>query len=504
MSESSSYRQILRSTSIIGGAAALNIGIGLLRMKAVALLLGPAGVGLIGLATNVVALVSNVAGMGFGNVGTRQIAEAAGRDDPTAIATARRALFWGTLGLAVLGGLALWTFRALVAKHLLGDPSQARLVGCLAPAVALTVATASQGALLTGLRRIGDLARVQVAGSVLATALGLAALWAWGQAGIVAYVIAAPLAAFVFGHLFVARLPKVRGSGGGLPALADQWRTLARLGAAFMVAGLAGTAGQLLVRTLVQRELGPEALGQFQAAWALSMTYIGFVLGAMGTDYYPRLTAVIADPAAVNRLVNQQTEVALLLATPVLLATLALAPWVVRLLYSAEFGEAASVLRWQVLGDFLKVASWPLGFILLASGAGRTFMVTEWLAVISFVLFTWLALPWMGVTATGLAFLGMYMILLPMVYALARRRTGFTWDRAVAWHLLLAFIAALGLAGVAEWSPVAAALAGVPLAGVAGVYSAARLGRMASLGGGLGNAFIAIQQGLKKTKVWRG
>ncbi|MBN8493399.1 MAG: hypothetical protein J0M00_18475 [Burkholderiales bacterium] len=62
MSESSSYRQILRSTSIIGGAAALNIGIGLLRMKAVALLLGPAGVGLIGLATNVVALVSNVAG----------------------------------------------------------------------------------------------------------------------------------------------------------------------------------------------------------------------------------------------------------------------------------------------------------------------------------------------------------------------------------------------------------------------------------------------------------
>ena len=74
MSESNSYRQILRSSSIIGGASAINIVIGLVKMKAVALLLGPAGVGLIGLLTNLVGLVSSVAGLGFGNVGTRQIA----------------------------------------------------------------------------------------------------------------------------------------------------------------------------------------------------------------------------------------------------------------------------------------------------------------------------------------------------------------------------------------------------------------------------------------------
>lgn len=480
--QGNSYLQILRSTSIIGGAAVLNIVIGLVRMKAVALLLGPAGVGLIGLATNVVGLAANVAGLGFGNVGTRQIAEASAQDDPQAIATVRRALFLGSILLAVLGGMGLWALREQVAIYLLGDPSQARLVGWLAPAVALTVAAASQSALLTGLRRIGDLARVQVAGSVLASVLGLVALWAWGQAGIVAFVLAVPLAAFLFGHVFVARLPKVQGAGGGLQALAVQWRTLARLGAAFMVAGLAVPAGQLLVRTLVQRELGAEALGQFQAAWAISMVYIGFVLGAMGADYYPRLSAVIADPAAVNRLVNQQTEVALLLATPVLLATLALAPWVVQLLYSVEFADAAGVLRWQVLGDFLKVASWPLGFILLAAGAGRVFLLSEWFAMGSFVLLTWLGLPLFGVTATGMAFLGLYVVYLPLIYVLARRRTGFTWDRAVAFYLLAAITAALVLVGIAEWSATLAALFGVPLAGAAGLHALARLRRIAGLG----------------------
>ncbi len=110
------------------------------------------------------------------------------------------------------------------------------------------------------------------------------------------------------------------------------------------------------------------------------MTYIGFVLTAMGTDYYPRLTAAIHDHATVNRLVNEQTEVALLLAGPVFLAMLGLAPWVIQLLYSSRFRPAVDVLRWQMLGDVLKVASWPLGFIILAAGDGRTFMLTESLA----------------------------------------------------------------------------------------------------------------------------
>ena len=47
--EGKSYRQILRSTSIIGGASVINILIGLVRVKVAAVLLGPAGIGLIGL-----------------------------------------------------------------------------------------------------------------------------------------------------------------------------------------------------------------------------------------------------------------------------------------------------------------------------------------------------------------------------------------------------------------------------------------------------------------------
>lgn len=502
MSDGKSYRQILRSSSIIGGASVVNIGIGLLRTKAAALLLGPAGVGLIGLFQNLVLTASSVASLGFGTVGTRQIAEAAGREDEGGVAAARRALSWGTWILAALGALAFWLLRGVLAQRILGDVTRADQVGWLAVGVILSVAAGSQTALLNGLRRIADIAKVSVASAVLSTLVGVGILWRWRELGLVAFVLTVPVATFGVGLLYVRRLPKTRGPRTPLGRILGEWRALAKLGAAFMVAGVVTTVGQLAVRTLVQRELGAGPLGQFQAAWAISMTYIGFVLTAMGTDYYPRLTAAYKDPPSANRMVNEQTEVALLLAGPVFLAMETFAPWVIDLLYSSRFHEAAEVLRWQVLGDVLKVASWPLGFLILASGDGRRFLFSDTAGMAVFVAGVAFGLPLLGVQATGLAFLAMYAAYLPLIHLLARQKTGFRWDPQVSRHLLALVTATLGLCLVSRWSEAFGVALGLPVTAAFGVYGFTRLGRMVELGGPLGRVAKMSQRGLTRLRAW--
>lgn len=483
MSDGSSYRQILRSSSIIGGASVVNVLVGLVRIKAAAVLLGPAGVGLIGLLQSLMTTAATLAALGFGNVGTRQIAEAVGMGDPSALAAVRRALFLGTLILALLGALAVWLARDLLTAQVLEGAVRPGDLGWLAVGVALMVAAGSQVALLNGLRRITDLAWITVGSALLSTLLGVAALLLWGVGGVAAFVAAAPLASFLLGHWYVARLEPVRGPPTPLSQLLGHWGRLARLGAAFMLSGLVTTLSLLVARTLVQRELGAEALGHFQAAWMIGMTYIGFVLSSMGTDYYPRLTAAIQDRAAANRLVNEQTEVALLLGGPVFLAMQGLAPWVVQLLYSGDFDEATWILRWQLLGDVLKVASWPLGFVILAAGDGRTFLLTESASSGIFVLLLWLGLPLFGIQTSGVAFLIMYMLYLPLVHRLVSRRTGFAWSRRVM--VSLAVLA--GLASMvficALWSFQAAAILGLVAAAALALYALARLARMADLSG---------------------
>ena len=126
MSENSSHKQILKSSAIIGGSSVIHILISVLRIKIIAVVLGPAGIGLNGLLQNLMATGSQLSSMGMGNAGTRQIAEAAGSGEKVKIDVARRALFWGTLLLSVLGLtllvgrytgyrlMELWRFRGLM------------------------------------------------------------------------------------------------------------------------------------------------------------------------------------------------------------------------------------------------------------------------------------------------------------------------------------------------------------------------------------------------------
>ena len=83
---SGSYGQILKSTALIGGTSVLNIMVGVARSKAIALILGPSGVGLNGIYGSITGMAELIAGMGISSSGVRQIAEAAGSGDQVRVA----------------------------------------------------------------------------------------------------------------------------------------------------------------------------------------------------------------------------------------------------------------------------------------------------------------------------------------------------------------------------------------------------------------------------------
>jgi O-antigen/teichoic acid export membrane protein len=478
----SSYRRILKTSSITGGSSAINILIGLLRTKTLAVLLGASGVGLVGLYTGLLNTAATIASMGVATVGTRQIAEAVGKEDCHTLAVVRHAMFWGVLLLALSAAMVVWSLREVLAITLLGDIGHAPVVAWLALGVALSVASASQGALIQGMRRIGDMAKLNVYGSLLNTLLGIGLIWQWGDTALWAFMVIGPLFNFLLGHLYVPKLPQRHTDSVSVQEMLSQWNIFLRLGLPFMGAGLVQTAVQFWIRVSVSNEIGLDAAGHFQAAWTISMQYIGFVLGAMGADYYPRLTGIIHDKAAASRLVNEQTEVALLLSAPVFIAMIGLAPWVVNLLYSSEFISAIGILRWQILGDVLKVASWPMGFVILAVGAGNTFFWVETTTMLLMGGLIFGLLPSLGLPITGVAFLASYLYLLPLVYFLAWRRIHFQWTANV--YLLFIITLALCLDTLllshnSEWGVIGSLI-------LSGCFACFSLLRLLAIGGGAG------------------
>jgi len=477
-----SYRRILKSTSIIGSASIINVLTGMLRTKVLALLLGASGLGLASLYTSLMATAAVVASLGVGTVGTKQVAEAMAMENPHALAVTRRAMFWGTLILAITGGGLVWTLRGVLAEQVLGSAKYSQAVGWLALGVTLSVVAASQGALIQGMRRIGDLARLSIFGALANTVVGIGILWRWGMGGIWLYVIVGPLASVLLGYVYVSKLPTIDPNKVKLRELREQWNTLARLGFPFVGAGLVQTLVSLWIRVSVNDGSGIDAVGHFQAASAISMQYVGFVLSAMAADYYPRLVGTINDHAEATRLVNEQTEVALLLTGPVFIAMMGLAPWVIQLLYSSAFSPAVEVLRWQILGDVLKVTSWPLGFVILATGAGKTFFWTEAATFILMGGIVALFEPTFGLRITGIAFLTAYIFYLPLIYIVAQRQIFFSWNPTITRLILtvisLTVIVAL-VSTYTQWGPPISII----LSSMLTFYSIAHLKRRGNISG---------------------
>jgi PST family polysaccharide transporter len=247
---------------------------------------------------------------------------------------------------------------------------------------------------------------------------------------------------------------------------------LLKLGFAFMASSFRVMGVAYCIRITVLHQVGYEAVGLYQAAWALSNLYVGFVLQSMGDDFYPRLAGVAGNDALCNRMVNEQAHVSLLLAGPGILGTLTFAPTVIGMFYSARFMAAGDILQWICLGIALQVIIWPIGYIVLAKGAHRLFFWTELAWTIVHVGLAQLCVRHFGVTGAGMAFFGSYVFHGVLLYPFVRRLSGFTWSTANRKTGSL-FLSSIGLVflGFRVLPPLAATLFGTVVCILAGLYS---------------------------------
>ena len=468
--EGTSHVEALKSTSIIGGSTAITILIRMVRTKVLAILLGPAGIGLEAIYDSVISLARIGVDMGISSSGVRQIASAVGSGNQSTIAATVFTLRRVCLLLGLMGAAALFLTREQVSKLAFGNADHAFDIGLLSVILLFVALTGGQGALLQGMRRIGDLAKMNILGTAIGAALSIPIVYIWGRQGIPAYMV---LTAAVGALISWSYARRVRVESVKVPfrQVATEAGSLFRLGIAFVSTGLMSTGALFLLRVLVTREHGVDGAGQFQAANAISMIYVGFVLQAMGTDFYPRLTAVADDNRRCNKLVNEQAEISILLALPGVLATLAFAPWVIQFFYSSKFHIAGEILCWQVAGMFLRVISWPIGFIILAKGRAAVLFWTDLIAYSVYVALGWVGLKFFGLPGTGMAFLGLYIFHWCMIYVVVRRMSGFFWSSAnVRLSLLGVITIAITLCVRLRLQEPWATITGCALALIVGIY----------------------------------
>jgi PST family polysaccharide transporter len=427
MSSKSSYSNILKASSVMGSVAGINLLLGMVRVKFAAVLLGAAGVGLNAGFGALLGVVGSVAGLGIRSSAVREIAAAVGKNDEQAIGRAvltlrRLCWFTGLLGMAVMV-----IFSPVLSLLTFGDKAHTLDIAALGVVILFSNLSGGQMALIQGMRRIGDIARADIIGAMFGTLAAIAFYSTLGLRGIVPALLAVSAFRLALSWRFARNVP-VPQVNLTFRQILVEGNSMVRLGLVFMTSGLMGSAVTYITISLITQNEGIQAVGIYSAAFALSGMFVNFVLDAMGADYYPRLTGAASDKPAMVRMVNEQTEIGVLLALPGLLGTMALAPWILQIFYTREFLGSVELLQWFILGCLGRVISWPLGFVMLALGKGRWFLFTETSFNLVHVALVAVGLQLYGIEGVAIAFVVMYVGYIAAVLLVCRHLIGFKWS----------------------------------------------------------------------------
>ena len=439
-------KDILWSTVIVGGGSLVTVICGVVRGKVISIAVGPAGIGLQGLLQSTLRTTTAIANMGLNTSGVREVARLRGADDTAELGHTLRALRRATL---VLGGIAaaiLIAFHRPLGEALLDDASLGWTLAIVGGAVLSQVAYSAYDAFLRGFRRVALLTKASIIANVVATALASSLVLAFGDDAIVWAVTLQPVCLLAVAAIAGRDYGKYL-----VPHERDRTRAafsrVVRMGVVLAATSFMTTGVQLAARVMVAHWASLDDAGYFQGAWAVSVLYLGFVLGSMSLDYYPRLAEAGGNSAALTDMINEQAKVSFLLAGPAVIGLIALSGPIVTLLYSSKFAPTIQLLRWQLMGDVLKIGSWTLSYMVLAQGRPRVYFMTElsWNAAYLAVLA--ILLPSLGVQATAIAYVVACAAYFTVLCFVTNKLVGFSWTRSnVAMMVSIALLAAAALA----------------------------------------------------------
>jgi len=437
--QQSSYRQIMKATSLFGGVQVFQILIQIVKSKLLAVLLGPTGMGIQGLLVSTTGLITGLTNLGIGTSAVKNVAEANSTGDSNRVAlivTVLRKLVWitGSIGTIVTLVLSPW-----LSELTFGNNKYSLAFAWISITLLFTQLSSGQLAILQGLRKLRYLANANLTGAFLGLVVSVPLYYFFSIDGIVPAIIATSVVS-LFRSWYFARKIKIEKVKVTKPIIIAEGKDMLQMGVMLSLSGLVSLAASYLVRIFISSRGGITDVGLYTAGFAIINSYVGMVFSAMGKDFYPRLAEVANDNKKASITINQQAEISILILSPILSVFIIFINWVIILFYSSKFTNVNGMIQWAALGMFFRAASWCISYIFIAKGASKLYFFNELIANIYTLVLNIIGYLYWGLTGLGISFLISYMIYFLQAYIIAKLKFEFLFFNEFYKAFLLQFI----------------------------------------------------------------
>ncbi|MFJ4443761.1 O-antigen translocase [Pseudomonas sp. NPDC089422] len=379
---------LLLSAALTTSAHLSKIAVGFLLLKLVAVYLGVEGMGRLGNFMSAVLFLSLLAGGGIQNGIIKYVAEYKAR--PRALLRFLADARAYSLGFCVLILIAALAFNVPLAHFLMGEGGYGWLVIVLGLAqFGFAFSNIVNGA-ANGLHQTKVYAAIQIIGNLFTLPIAWWLISHHGLAGaalaMVTFYLSYSLPALYFhGRSRLRRSVRWQ---------KFSWQRLSRLGG-FTLMAIVGSISvplvEIVVRQLLTGTVGLEAAGLWQASIKLSSAYMGFFVVFLAAYFMPIVSAQ-QDRARIAGTVRKFMMLVMGLFLAGASVFYLLREYFIPLLLSQEFSGLTDFIQYQLIGDFLRIATYVIGFVVVAKAATRLYVVLEIGQGVLFCLFSVLAL----------------------------------------------------------------------------------------------------------------
>ncbi|MFI3240041.1 MAG: oligosaccharide flippase family protein [Bacteroidales bacterium] len=430
--------------SLFGGVQVLNIVCSVIRTKLIALWIGPAGVGLIGVYNSAIEMISSATGLGIRNSSVRDISSNSKFTDKLgAIVQAVRRWSWG---VGIFGALITLLLAPWLSQVTFGDDSHTFAFILLSVVILINAITAGEMAILQGMRRLKRLANASIWGMVIALVISAPLYYFWGIDSVVPTIVIYSLVTMVFILVYRERsfddAPK--------ESIADSLKLgggFIRLGILMTISSFVTILSSYIFIAYLNNKSGTVEVGYYQAGYTLVNKYVGLIFASIGMEFYPRLASVKDSARRISVFVSQQIKLLLLILIPIISAFLVFRELIVTILYSSEFYQIIPFISGAIIATIFRAVSWCAAFVIIAKGSGKIYLVTELTSAAIGLALNILSYHYYGLVGLGVSFIVWYFIYSVITLAIYK----YYYRLRLHYSILLLTLLALVVSVVTLW-----------------------------------------------------
>lgn len=370
-------------------------------IKLVALFSGPEGVAQFGQFMSVTALLVVLAGGGIGPGIVKYVAE---YKDRQAIFTEfiNSAMSY-TLITSVVMFMVVIIFSEKISILLMGSSQYESLIIVLAFCQIFVAVHNFIVAIINGMMDVRRLALIHVSGAIMGLLITAYLGYLFKLYGVLlAYLLSQSFLLFL--SLYFFKCSSYFSWSVFRPHIdKEHMKNISKFSVMVLVSAILAPVVQIIVRNYLAGEFSWEDVGYWQAVSKVSEAYLLFITMAISVYYLPKLSMITYK----NELILEIKNAYLYLIPLVILSAsiiYLLREFVTYLLFSSEFTGAHYLYAPQLIGDVLKIASFILSYIMLAKAMTKTFIFSEILFSILYVIWVYVLTSYFGLIGAMYAF----------------------------------------------------------------------------------------------------